>query len=139
MTDTPISAFQETLGMLYFARMLDKIRKHAAGQLRADFTDNLGKGFDARCCSYLRVEYEALRARTLEGGPDEEILRWCFANGRELNAEDIHIWGEYLRKRGWNDAASDLLARRKQESGLGDRDDIQTMLDYFEYDEGRKA
>lgn len=139
MSDTPISAFEKTLGMIYFARMLDKIRKHAASQLRADFTDNLGIGFDSRCCDYLRVAYEDLRARTLEGGSNEEVLRWCFAKGRELDEGDILIWNEFLSKRGWNDTASELLARRKRESGLADRTEIQTMLEYMEYDEGRKA
>lgn len=139
MSDTPISPFEETLGMIYFARMIDKIRKHAAGQLRADFTDNLGIGFDRLCCGTLGLSYEAVRARTLEGGHNEEVLRWCYANGRELSQDDLLIWNEFLRKRGWNDAASALLARRKQESGLGDRADIQTMLEYMEYDEGRKA
>lgn len=139
MNEPPISAFEETLGMIYFARMLDKIRKHAAGRLRSDFTDNLGTGFDRLCCVTLRVAYEDLHARTLEGGTDEEVLRWCYAKGRELTGDDLLIWNEFLRKRGWNDAASALLARRKQESGLADRVEIQTMLEYMEYDEGRKA
>ena len=139
MNEVPISAFLETRGMLYFARMLDKIRKHADSRLRVDFTDNLGKGFDERCCGYLRVAYADLRDRTLQGGSDDEILSWCFQTGRALDQADLLVWNEFLRKRGWNDTASELLARRKQESGLGDRDEIQTMLQYFEYDEGRLA
>jgi hypothetical protein len=138
MNATPISAYIETQGMLYFARMLDKIRKHARGELRADFHENLGKGLDARCAGFLRVPYDELRARVLRGGSDEEMLRWCFEHGRELNADDILIWNEFVRKRGWNDQASEILAKRKEESGLKDRDDIQTMVEYFEYDEGRK-
>ena len=125
--------------MIYFARMLDKIRKHARGELRADFQGNLGKGFDARCAGFLRVSYEPLKERVLQGGSDEEVLRWCFASGRELDAEDIVVWNEFLRKRGWNDEASEILAKRKAESGLAARADIQTMLDYFEVDEGRRA
>ena len=139
MNDKPISAFQETLGMIYFARMIDKIRKQAAGRLHEDFVDNLGKGFDGRCCGFLRVTYEALKARVLEGGSDEDVLNWCFANGRQLDSEDIFIWNEFMRKRGWNDGATALVEQRKQESGLGHRGDIVTMLDYFDYDEGRKV
>jgi hypothetical protein len=139
MTSTPISAYQETLGMLYFARMLDKIRKHARGELRSDFHANLGIGFDARCTGFLRVSYADLKERVLQGGTDEEILRWCFQRGRELNADDMLVWNEFLRKRGWNDQASQILAQRKQESGLADRNEILTMLEYFEYDEGRKT
>jgi gluconokinase len=82
MNTPPISAYQQTFGMLYFARMLDKIRKFARGELRADFHKNLGIGFDGRCNGFLRVKYEDLKRRTLEGGSDEEILGWCFQNGR---------------------------------------------------------
>jgi len=119
--------------------MLDKIRKFASGELRADFHKNLGIGFDGRCSGFLRVKYEDLKRRTLEGGSDEEILRWCFQNGRELNDQDILIWNEFIRKRGWNDEASATLAKFKQESGLSDRDEIQTTIEYFEFDEGRKT
>jgi gluconokinase len=139
MKSAPLSAYQETLGMIYFARMLDKIRLHAAGKLREDFCDNLGSGFDSRCVNFLRVDYQALVTRVLQGGSDEEILNWCFKNGRELSEGDIFIWNQYLSKVGWNDSVHDILTRRKKESGLEGRDEIQTMLEYFDYDEGRKS
>lgn len=138
MSKAPISAYQETLGMFYFARMLDKIRLHAKGELKADFCDNLGSGFDGRCVNFLRIAYQDLVPRVLEGGSDEELLNWCFQNGRELSEGDIFIWNEFLRKVGWNDGVTEILTRRKRESGLESRDEIQTMLEYFEYDEGRK-
>ena len=124
--------------MIYFARMLDKIRLHAANTLQDDFCDNLGSGFDGRCVAFLQVGYVPLVERVLQGGSDEEVLDWCFANGRKLSENDIFIWNEYLRKVGWNDGTSEILARRKRESGLESRDEIQTMADYFDYDEGRK-
>src|SRR5438309_489448 len=33
-------------GLVYFGRMLDKIRLHAKGELPAEYQPNLGKGFD---------------------------------------------------------------------------------------------
>jgi Domain of unknown function (DUF5069) len=138
MKSVPLSAYQETLGMIYFARMLDKIRLHAAGDLREDFCENLGTGLDGRCAGFLQVDYAKLIERVLQGGTDEEILKWCFENGRTLTDNDIFIWNHYLKKVGWNDATSEILVRRKKESGLEDRDEIQTMAEYFEYDEGRK-
>ena len=138
MKTVPISAYQETLGMIYFARMLDKIRKHDAGELREDFCANLGTGFDGRCLNYLRVSHADVSTRVRAGGNDEEILRWCFENGRELSEGDIFIWNQFLTKSGWQDGNSETLARRKLESGLQDHDEIQTMLEYFEFDEGRK-
>jgi gluconokinase len=138
MKSPPISAYQETLGMMYFSRMLDKIRLAATENLRDDFCDNLGSGFDGRCVNFLRVNYEKLKIRTLEGGKDEEILQWCFEVGRELSEGDIYIWNQFLKSAGWRDGLSEILTRRKVESGLAGHDDIMTMLEYFEYDEGRK-
>ncbi len=138
MKSVPLSAYQETLGMIYFARMLDKIRLNAAGNLREDFCDNLGTGLDGRCVGFLQVDYPKLVERVLLGGTDEEVLKWCFETGRALTENDIHIWNHFLKKVGWNDGVTEILVRRKQESGLEDKDGIQTMVEYFEYDEGRK-
>ena len=135
----PISAYQETLGMIYFARMLDKIRLNAAGHLREDFCGNLGLGFDGRCVNFLRIEYADLVARVVVGGGDEDILNWCFEVGRTLNEGDIFIWNQYLMKAGWNDGVTETLMRRKAESGMEIRNEVQTMIEYFEYDEGRKS
>ena len=139
MKSKPISAYQETLGMLHFARMLDKVRLNAAGNLDETYCANLGSGFDGRCCDFLRVDYEDLVARVLVGGEDEEILRWCQEAGRSLDEGDLFVWNEFLKKVGWNDGVSETLARRKRESGLDGRDEIQTMLEYFEHDEGRRS
>lgn len=139
MKSVPTSAFQETLGMIYFARMLEKIRLNAAGDLREDFVDNLGSGFDGRCIGFLRIDYARLVDRVLMGGENEEILEWCFEAGRKLDDCDIFIWNNYITRVGWKDGTSETLARRKRESGLESRDEIETMLEYFDYDEGRKA
>jgi len=139
MKSVPLSAYQETLGMIYFARMVDKIRLNASDNLREDFCGNLGLGFDARCANFLRVDYSDLAARVLVGGEDEEVLRWCYEAGRQLNSGDNFIWNQYLKKVGWNDGTSEILARRKRESGLEGRNEIETMVEYFEYDEGRKS
>lgn len=45
-------------GLVYFGRMLDKIRLLAEGSLPEDYHPNLGKGFDGACCRFLRVAYE---------------------------------------------------------------------------------
>ena len=39
-------------GLVYFGRMLDKIRSHAKGELPADYRPNLGKGFDEKCVTF---------------------------------------------------------------------------------------
>ena len=74
-----------------------------------------------------------------EGGSDEEILEWCFENGRRLDKGDVEIWNGFISKLGWNDFASGHLAKLKTEAGLGDRDDIQTLGQLFDVEEGRET
>ena len=123
-------------GLFYFGRMLDKIRLHAKGELPSDYHANLGKGFDEKCVRLLRVNYDELVERVKKGGTDEEILQWCFDKGRKPNEDEIHVWNEFMRKRGWNDEVSEILKRRKAEAGMSDRSDIQTAFQFIDADEG---
>lgn len=124
-------------GICYLGRMLDKIRLHTAGKLPDDYKKNLGGGFDGRCVHFLWIDYPQLVEETKRGGSDEEMLEWCFAQGRKPGDEDIEVWNEFMRKRGWNDEATETLNGRKKESGNQHRDDIQTFFDYIDLDEGR--
>ena len=131
------SPFGKVGGVVYFARMLDKIRSHAKGELPEDYQANLGKGFDANCIQFLRVDYNDLVDRVKKGGTDNEILDWCFASGRRPADEEIYIWNEFMRKRGWNDEVSETLKRRKKEAGMAGRSEIETMFAFIDADEGR--
>lgn len=136
---TPCSDYKETKGIVYFARMLHKIRLHAQGQLPADYFVGIEDPtfFDARCTRFLRVGYDELVIRTLQGGSDEEILEWCFERGRKPSEEEIEIWNAFLANRGWRDAGSADLAAAKERSGWANRDDIQTWVDLHDVEEGR--
>jgi hypothetical protein len=139
-TQTPCSDYQETRGLIYFARMLDKIRLHAQGLLPPDYfvgVDDDPTVFDARCTRFLGVDYEELAIRALQGGSDEEVLEWCFKRGRKPTEEEIAIWNAFLLKRGWRDEASSDLQAAKQRAGLEERDDIQTWVDLHDVEEGR--
>jgi gluconokinase len=131
------SPYAQVGGIYYFPRMLDKIRLHAAGELPAEYHANLGGGFDGRALSFLWIEYPSLVERVKQGGTDEEILAWAGAQGRQPKPEEIEIWNDFMRKRGWNDEMSARLEMRKAESGFEGRDDIQTFFDYIDLDEGR--
>lgn len=120
-------------GIVFFGRMIDKIRLHAQGKLPADY--NRGTGFDGRVCRFLDVDYQKLVERVLAGGRDEEVLAWCFARGRKPNDEEILIFNAFLTKRGWRDEASEELERMKRERGFADRADIQTYFDFHKADE----
>ena len=131
------SPYVKTLGLYYFARMIDKIRLYAAGHLPSDYQQVLGLGFDGRTCRFLHVDYKQLTKRTIDGGTDEELLRWCFAQGRAPGEEEIAMWNDWVRKKGWRDETSERLKQRLVESGFENRTDIETMFDYIDLDEGR--
>ena len=139
MTTYPTSPKETTKGMMYFPRMLDKIRLHARGELHEDYHKNLGalKAADGVCCNFLRVHYRDLRDRVLLGGTDEEILEWCFEKGRRLNEGDLFVWNGFASKLGWRDSSSSVLEERKKKYGIGDRADILTIPDLIDFDEGR--
>jgi len=124
-------------GLVYFGRMLDKIRAHAQEQLNVDYQANLGKGFDEKCVRFLRVDYDELVHRVKQGGSDDEILHWCFTTGRQPSEDEIYVWNEFMRKRGWNDEVSETLKRRKKEAGMAGRSEIETMFAFIDADEGR--
>jgi gluconokinase len=131
------SPHELTGGIVYFARMLDKVRLHAEGKLPPDYVENLGGGFDLRCVNFLHVKYDDLVAWVKSGQNDEAILEKCFAVGVKPSEEQIEVWNDFMTKRGWNDAATERLKFRLAESNASDRADIQTMFDYIDFDEGR--
>ena len=131
------SPYDKVRGLYNFGRMLDKIRLRAAGKLPPDYVPNCGAHNDGKTCAFLRINYDALVQRVVEGGSDVEIADWCFTHGRKPTDEEIEMWNEYMREVGWRDQSSKRIQQRKKESGFGDRDDIQTSFDYIELDEGR--
>jgi gluconokinase len=134
---SPRSPSEKIGGLFYFSRMLDKIRLHARSELHSDYHANMGKGFDEKCVKFLHVDYNRLVERVKEGGTDEEILNWCFTVGHQPSGDDIYVWNEFMRKRGWNDEVSEILNRRKTDAGMSDRSDIQTSFQFIDADEGR--
>jgi gluconokinase len=117
---------------------MDKIRLHAAGRLPSDYHANLGKGFDARTCAFLGVDYAAVRDRTL-ASPDEDdagLLSWCHATGGERTDSTCDQWNRFMLKIGWRDDRTAALRERVAESGLSGKP-IDTFFDYIDFDEGR--
>ena len=136
------SPHDEVKGLVYFGRMLDKMRLAAAGKLPEGWQPMRGtamKGtFDARCCSFLEIDYVALEAETLKGDKtDEELLEWAYSNGRRPTDEEIEIWNGFMTKRGWRDAGTQRLNERLAEIGLPPGA-AQTMFEFIDIDEGRR-
>jgi gluconokinase len=127
-------------GLVYFGRMLDKIRLAAAGKLPEGWKAMRGAAnkatFDARCCSFLHLDYTALEAETLKGGSDEELLAWAFTHGRKPTDDEIEVWNAFMLKRGWRDAGTSRLHERLAEIGLP-AGTVETMFEFIDLDEGR--
>ncbi len=137
----PIRSPRDPVGGIFvFGRILDKIRLHAQGKLPAGYNVGVIAGkrtFDDRVCRLLGVEYDALATRTLQGGSDEEVLEWCFQNGRRPDAEQIELFNGFMSKRGWRDAVTPGLIQQRADAGLEHREDLVTFFDVMDVEEGR--
>jgi len=120
-------------GLVFFGRMLDKIRLHAARKLPSDY--NRGIGFDETICKFLAVKYPAVLEQTLRGGSDAQLLEWCFKNGKRPDDDAIEMFNHFLSKFGWRDDSSEELEEVKRKRGFADRRDIQTWFDFHHADE----
>jgi gluconokinase len=127
------SSYEMVSGVIFFGRMLDKIRLHERSCLPSDY--NRGKGFDGRTCRFLHIDYEKLVSRVLQGGTDDEILKWCYEHGRRPSEEEIFVWNAFMSKRGWRDDVSEWLAEQKRSRGWERRHDIETAFDFHVADE----
>src|SRR3954463_12886595 len=127
-------------GMVYFGRMIDKIRLATAGKLPESWQAARGTqnktSFDSRCCRFLNIDYATLEAETLKGGSDEQLLEWAFKNGRRPTDEEIEIWNAFMMKRGWRDSGTERLNERLAEIGLP-AGTVQTMFEFIDLDEGK--
>lgn len=134
------SCYAKVGRLIYFGRMLDKIRLHAEAKLPADYVPLLGDSqfytLDGRCCRFLGVPYAQIKKRVLHGGSDEDVLAWVHERGTARTDEECHMWNRFIAKLGWRDERSHLLPQRIIDSGLTGKP-IETIIDHIEYDEGR--
>ena len=130
---------EQVNGLVYFGRMLDKMRLAAAGKLPEGWQPMRGnsKGsFDWRCCQFLKIDYAALEVETLKGASDGDLLEWAYAHGRRPTEDEVEVWNSFMLKRGWRDAGTQRLHERLAEIGLPPGT-VQTMFEYIDIDEGR--
>src|ERR1043165_2938541 len=95
------SAFDQVNGLVYFGRMLDKIRLAAAGKLPEGWRPmrgaNVKGSFDWRCCQFLKIDYAALETETLKGDKtDAELLEWALQHGRRPDEQGIEVWNAFM-------------------------------------------
>src|SRR5215471_21107347 len=133
------SPYEKTCGLVYFGRMLDKIRSLARGELSRDCVEDFEKDFDQKCSMFLGVNYELLVDYVNQGLTDQAILQSCFGMGNRRSEVEIHMWNEFMRKRGWNDELSGTLENQKKKRAMLSRSEIQTAFQFIDADAGRSV
>jgi len=130
---------RETMdGWSYLPRYIDKIRLHLAGKLHSDYQENFGKGFDGFWLKAAGVTHEQMIGVVKNSITDGEVCDWVRQNVKKSPAEKAAHWQDVLSRPLANDAgAVARLKMRKEQAGIGHRDDIQCFVDMLDADEKR--
>jgi hypothetical protein len=133
----PRSPRELMCGWVYLPRFVDKIRLHLAGKLHSDYTENFTKGFDGTWLKAAGVTAEQMIEVVKNSITDGQVTDWVAGNVKKSDA-DKAAFRDFIFKRGTEGGeVSARLTMRKEQSGLGDRNDIQTFVDYIDADEKR--
>jgi len=133
----PRSARETMCGWAYLPRFVDKIRLHLAGKLHADYQENLTKGFDGAWLKAAGVAAESFIQVVKDSITDGQVADWVAKNVQKTAAEK-KAFNDFVLNRGRDEEpAIARLKMRKEQSGLGHRDDLQTFVDYIDADEKR--
>jgi len=133
----PRSPREMMSGWVYLPRFVDKIRLHKAGKLHADYQENFTKGFDGAWLKAAGVPADLFLQIVKNTITDGQVADWVAKNVRKTDAEK-KAFNDFALNRGREDEAMKArLKMRKAESGLADRDDITTFIDYIDADEKR--
>jgi hypothetical protein len=130
---------RETMdGWGYLPRYLDKIRLHLAGRLHSDYTENLGKGFDGMWLKAAGVTHEQLVEVVKNSITDGEVCDWVHRHVKKSAVEKAALWQDVLSRPLANDpSAVARLQLRKEQAGIGHRDDLKCFVDLIDADEKR--
>jgi gluconokinase len=97
---TPRSDYDATQDVVFFPRMLDKLRRKEQGLLPPDYNYAgcpVHDCFDGHFCRFFGIDVPQLVARVQEGGSDDDILDWGVRNW-------VRNWGQWVRN--WGQCAN---------------------------------
>lgn len=124
-------------GLLYFPRFLAKCRYvKTHGALPASYAKNYKRGLDRFLCLHLGIDPAAVEKIVFESDSDLEIE----AKLKALLPPDVQAahWNRSLVQKGMTAAGRDFLKEALTAMGCADRaDDIRSVPDLIEFDEGR--
>src|SRR5580765_2501322 len=134
----PRSPRETMAGWMHLPRFIDKIRLHLAGNLHPDYQPNFCKGFDGRWLETAGVKADEFIEVVRSSVTDGQVCDWVLNNVKQpesVKAAHREIMLNYPKK---GDAEMEArLKMRKEQAGLGHRDDIKTFVDYIDVDEKR--
>jgi len=129
-------------GIAHLGRLIDKIRLRHMGHI-PDY-NYFTVGFDKYLLDLLKLSGEELERRVLEGGTDDDLVKWVQSRAAHLSDEDVQQWNSRILTSGPLDDA----ARRRFQARLNDiaakrgiaveaLPAVATWADVIELDEGR--
>ena len=125
-------------GWHHLPRYVDKVRLHLAGKLHSDYTENLGKGFDALWLKIAGLTHEQMISVIRNAVTDGQVCDWVRQNVKKSAVDKEAHWQDmYHRPKPGDAEAAARLQTRKEQSSLAHRDDIKTFVDYIDADEKR--
>ncbi|MDB6028139.1 MAG: hypothetical protein JWM68_4362 [Verrucomicrobiales bacterium] len=133
----PRSTREAMAGWVYLPRFIDKIRLHLVGKLHADYQENFTKGFDAVWLKTAGLEAAQFIDVVKNSVTDGEVCDWVQKNVKKSDAEKEEFKQRVSNYGNESDATRARLKLRKEQVGLGGRDDIKTFADMIDADEKR--
>lgn len=130
---------RETMdGWMHLPRYVDKVRLHLAGKLHPDYQANFGKGFDGMWLTAAGLTHEQFIAVVKQTLTDGQVCDWVRQNVKRSFAEKAAHRDDILSRPKPDDgAAQDRLKLRKEQAGIGYREDVKTFVDLIDADEKR--
>ncbi len=125
-------------GWMHLPRFIDKIRLHLAGKLHRDYQDNFCKGFDGLWLQTAGVDAQEFIEVVKNSITDGQVCDWVRLHGNKPEAVKAAHRERMLNYPKKDDAEMQArLKMRKEQAGLGSRDDIQGFVDFIDADEKR--
>jgi Domain of unknown function (DUF5069) len=133
---SPYVAHKAT-GLLWLPRFIAKCKyTKEHGSLPASYAKNYKRGIDRFFCMHLGIDPAAVEQIVRDSADDEEIEKGL---ARILPA-DVRAakWNRELAQKGMTEAGREFLKTALTAMGCADRtDDIKSVPDLIEFDEGR--
>ena len=108
--------------------------------MHSDYQPNyLSKGFDAKWLETAVLDAEEFVAVVNNTITDGQLADWVQENV-QVDDATRNLFNDAVRNYGADESnpkLREILTQRKEEAGMGDRDDIQCFVDFIDADEGR--